>query len=199
MKASGKLSKRSAHDKAATIANRSANLLRPVLLRLYLLYSAEADDWTSDAMEEVCGFSKDIQCDKAQDSDLILQEYESPTSPNAFLSQSRTKKKKIYFYLMLLSAIYCLAVAVTIPAIPALSLQICHGNAAQAAYLYGIANFIRFALEFAVSPVTGCIADSWGRKPLFVLGFMICGAEFMLLSWAPSVPTLMATRAIAGE
>ncbi|RYG59730.1 MFS transporter [archaeon] len=130
--------------------------------------------------------------------DLILQESKEILPTNLPLSQDHNKKKKTYVYLNFLCALYGIVFAITIPAMPAVSLQICQDNAAQAAYLYGIANFTRFALEFVLSPVTGFIADSWGRKPLFVLGFMVCGAEFILLSLVPSVPTLLATRAMAG-
>eukprot|EP01039_Chlorochromonas_danica_P003105 gene3105-3401_t len=85
-----------------------------------------------------------------------------------------------------------------IPALPALTLHLTHDNSSHAAYLYGIANFVRYIMEFFASPIMGSLADSFGRKPMLILSYIICGIEFILLCFFPSIGMLFFTRALAG-
>lgn len=108
------------------------------------------------------------------------------------------KKKKSFLPVSFLYGYYSIVFAMMIPALPALTLHLTHDNSSQAAYLYGIANFVRYIMEFLASPFMGSFADSFGRKPMLILAYVICGVEFVLLWLFPSVGMLFFTRALAG-
>eukprot|EP01033_Poteriospumella_lacustris_P003180 gene3183-2338_t len=107
-------------------------------------------------------------------------------------------RKASYVTICLLFIIYGFAFTILIPALPSLILKLTAQDSAKSSVLYGLANFVRYILEFFVAPVLGSLADAKGRKPVFILAFVICAVEFVLLACFPSIPMIFITRALSG-
>jgi DHA1 family tetracycline resistance protein-like MFS transporter len=112
--------------------------------------------------------------------------------------KSADEKKASYVTICLLFIIYGLSFTILIPALPSLILKLTNHNSTKSSVIYGLANFVRYILEFFVAPVLGSIADAKGRRPVFILAFMICAVEFAMLAYFPSIPMIFITRAMSG-
>lgn len=118
--------------------------------------------------------------------------------PITTATTSTDAPKKSYVIICFLYWYYSLVYTIIIPALPALTLQITNDSSSRAGYLLGVANFVRYIMEFFASPVMGSLADYQGRKPMLISSFAICAVEFGLLCFFPSVGMVFFTRAMAG-
>lgn len=116
----------------------------------------------------------------------------------AFADPAAPANRKSYAVISFLYWYYSVVFTITVAALPALTLQVTNDNDSRAAYLYGFANFVRYIMEFFVSPFLGSAADYTGRKPMLIMAFLICAVEFGLLCFFPSVGMIFFTRAMAG-
>lgn len=66
-------------------------------------------------------------------------------------------------------ALFVTAVAMTVPARPALVLDAVGGGAREAAAVMGVADAMAAAVEIVASPVLGVCSDVVGRRPLLLL------------------------------
>lgn len=133
--------------------------------------------------------------------DKILMKGNSDATGDPFDTKDTTvtpPTKKSYGTVCFLYGYYSIVFTLMIPVLPALMLDQTNDNSSHAAYLYGIASFVRYICEFFASPVMGSLADYKGRKPMLILAFLICAVEFALLFFFPSVGMIFVTRAMAG-
>jgi DHA1 family tetracycline resistance protein-like MFS transporter len=130
----------------------------------------------------------------------MLNEETNPIleSPDNYGSLQRSFKRKSYFSICFLYILYSLSFTLTIPAVPALTLHLTNNDAIHSSYVFGIASFLRYILEFFASPLIGTIADAKGRKVVFLTAFFVSGLEYILLGLFPSIPMLFLTRVLSG-
>jgi MFS family permease len=115
------------------------------------------------------------------------------------LKQSLTgRKKQSYIPVIIAYTFYAITYTIVIPALPALTLNLCHGKSTHSSYLLGLANFARYISEFFAAPLLGTGTDLIGRKPMLFGSIAICGIEYAILSFFPSIEMLFATRIMAG-
>lgn len=107
-------------------------------------------------------------------------------------------KKRSYLPVILAYTFYAITYTIVIPALPGLTLKLCNDNSTHSSYIYGMANFARYISEFFAAPLLGTGTDIIGRKPMLLGSFIICGVEYALLAFFPSIPMLFATRIMAG-
>lgn len=107
-------------------------------------------------------------------------------------------KKRSYLPVIVAYTFYAITYTIVIPALPGLALNLCNGNSTHSSYIYGMANFARYISEFFAAPLLGTGTDIIGRKPMLLGSFIICGVEYALLAFFPSIPMLFATRIMAG-
>lgn len=114
------------------------------------------------------------------------------------LPQKPERPRKSYATVCLLYGYYSIVFTILVPALPALMLEITDDDDSKAAYLLGIANFVRYICEFFASPVMGSLGDYQGRKPMLISSFLVCALEFALLYLIPSTAMVIVTRSMAG-
>lgn len=107
-------------------------------------------------------------------------------------------KKYSYWPIGLLFGLYYVVFTLVIPALPALTLQLENDDSSTAAYLYGLATFVRYIVEFFCAPILGNLTDIYGRKLFLCISFAICAVEFALLAMFPSIAMVFASRAMSG-
>jgi len=106
--------------------------------------------------------------------------------------------KHSYLPIGLLYGFYYIIFTLVIPALPALTLKLENDEASTAAYLYGLANFVRYIVEFFCAPVLGNLTDIYGRRIMLCISFAVCGIEFALLAICPSIAMIFISRAMSG-
>lgn len=131
---------------------------------------------------------------KASDVDDDDYEQEDLKKSLNFTAQ----KKKSYWPVIIVYTFYTIIYTIVIPALPGLALKLSNGSSSASSYVYGMANFARYISEFFAAPVLGAGVDIVGRKPMMLLSFIICGLEYALLAFFPSIPMLFVTRVMAG-
>ncbi len=100
-------------------------------------------------------------------------------------------------FIMLASLIDMISIGLIIPVLPALVGSFTGSHAEQAhwyvvvAGTFGIANFFG-------SPILGALSDSFGRRPVLLIGFCGLMFSFFATAFAPSLRILVGIRLIAG-
>ncbi len=66
------------------------------------------------------------------------------------------------------------------------------------AFAVGIMTALYAAMQFVFAPVLGALSDSIGRRPVLLLSLAGAAVNYAIMAFAPSLPLLLAGRAIAG-
>jgi MFS family permease len=119
-------------------------------------------------------------------------------SPFAPTSPTDQRERRSYIALCTLYVVYGVSFSLLVPALPGLLLDLSGGDTGKSSMLYGSATSVRYLLEFFSAPILGSLADSKGRKFVFVLALAVCACEFALLAVCPSVAMVFVTRAMSG-
>ncbi|MBV9783296.1 MAG: MFS transporter [Acidisphaera sp.] len=95
-------------------------------------------------------------------------------------------------------AIDALGFGIVIPIVPNL-VQALSGEPAGPASLHVGALVATFAAaQFLLAPVLGGLSDSYGRRTVILISITGVAANYLLLTWAPSLPWLFLGRFLAG-
>ncbi len=100
-------------------------------------------------------------------------------------------------FIMLASLIDMISIGLIIPVLPALVGSFTGSQTEQAhwyvllAFTFGIANFFG-------SPILGALSDSYGRRPVLLIGFCGLMFSFFATAFAPSLRILVGIRLVAG-
>lgn len=101
-------------------------------------------------------------------------------------------------FIMLTLLLTVLGFGLIIPVLPKLVTSMAGGTASTAAGTYGIFVAIFSTMQFLFAPVLGTLSDQYGRRPIILLSVMGAAADYLLLSWAPSLEWLFVGRVISG-
>ncbi|MBV9990285.1 MAG: MFS transporter [Alphaproteobacteria bacterium] len=91
-----------------------------------------------------------------------------------------------------------LGLGLAFPILPRLVEQLMGGNISNAAYVVGWLSSGYALMQFLLSPALGALSDSYGRRPVILLGLLGMGANYFLLAFAPTLVWFAAARLISG-
>ena len=100
-------------------------------------------------------------------------------------------------FIMLTVLIDMVAIGLIIPVLPAL-VGIFAGSQADQALWYGVVTFAFSLANFIGSPVLGALSDSYGRRPVLLLGFCGLALSFFATALATALWMLIVVRLFSG-
>jgi len=100
-------------------------------------------------------------------------------------------------FIMLTVLIDMISIGLMIPVLPALVGSFT-GSQADQAYWYGVVTFAFGIANFFASPVLGAMSDTYGRRPILLLGFCGLALNFYATALATAVWVLAAVRLVGG-
>ncbi len=108
--------------------------------------------------------------------------------------QSRTAAMP---FIMLTALIDMISIGLIIPVLPALVGSFT-GSQVDHAFWYGVVTFTFSLANFFGSPVLGALSDSFGRRPVLLIGFCGLAVNFFATALATSLWMLIAARLVGG-
>jgi DHA1 family tetracycline resistance protein-like MFS transporter len=100
-------------------------------------------------------------------------------------------------FIMATALIDMISIGLIIPVLPALVGSFTHSQTDQA-YWYGVVTFAFGFANFFGSPILGALSDSYGRRPVLLIGFCGLMISFFTTALAPSLRVLVGIRVVAG-
>jgi MFS transporter, DHA1 family, tetracycline resistance protein len=100
-------------------------------------------------------------------------------------------------FIMLTVLIDMLSIGIIVPVLPALVGSFT-GSQADQAYWYGVVTFSFSLASFFGSPILGALSDSYGRRPVLLLGFCGLALNFFATALSTAMWMLIASRLIGG-
>jgi MFS family permease len=100
-------------------------------------------------------------------------------------------------FIMITALIDMIAIGLIIPVLPALVGSFA-GSQADQAFWYGAVTFIFSLANFFGSPVLGALSDSYGRRPVLLIGFSGLAVSFFATALSTSLAMLIVIRLIGG-
>ena len=117
------------------------------------------------------------------------------TPPKLFgIRRSRTAAMP---FIMVATLIDMISIGLIIPVLPALVGSFT-GTQTDQALWYGVVTFTFSFANFFGSPILGALADSYGRRPILLVGFSGLMFSFLATAMATSIVMLLCIRLVAG-
>ena len=114
-----------------------------------------------------------------------------------FFAISRRDRAAAMPFIMMTALIDMISIGLIIPVLPALVGQLTSSQTDQA-FWYGAATFAFSIANFVGAPVLGALSDSYGRRPVLLIGFSGLAISFLSTSLVQSMPALIMIRVISG-
>jgi len=121
----------------------------------------------------------------------------SPTESRFKLFAPRHSRSAAMPFIMVTVLIDMISIGLIIPVLPAL-VGILTGSQKDQALWYGVVTFTFSIANFFGSPILGALSDSYGRRPILLLGFCGLMLSFFTNALATSLGTLLIIRLVAG-
>ncbi len=119
------------------------------------------------------------------------------TEPRFKLFTARRSRTAAMPFIMVTALIDMISIGLIIPVLPALVGSFT-GTQADQALWYGAVTFAFSFANFFGSPILGALSDSYGRRPVLLIGFSGLMLSFFTTAMATSVGMLIAIRLVAG-
>jgi MFS transporter, DHA1 family, tetracycline resistance protein len=119
------------------------------------------------------------------------------TEPGFKLFTARRSRAAAMPFIMVTALIDMISIGLIIPVLPALVGSFT-GTKTDQALWYGVVTFTFSFANFFGSPVLGALSDSYGRRPVLLIGFSGLMLSFFTTAMATSVGMLIAIRLVAG-
>jgi DHA1 family tetracycline resistance protein-like MFS transporter len=100
-------------------------------------------------------------------------------------------------FIMLTTLIDMVSIGLIIPVLPALVGSFA-GSQADQAFWYGVVMFAFGLANFFASPILGALSDTYGRRPVLLLGFCGLALSFLATVLATALWMLIAVRLVSG-
>jgi MFS transporter, DHA1 family, tetracycline resistance protein len=111
--------------------------------------------------------------------------------------KSRRDRTAAMPFVMLTVLIDLVSIGLIIPVLPSLVGHFTHSHTEQV-FWYGAVICAFAVANFFGSPILGRLSDSYGRRPVLLIGFCGLGLNFFATALAPSLWVLVAVRFIGG-
>jgi MFS transporter, DHA1 family, tetracycline resistance protein len=85
-----------------------------------------------------------------------------------------------------------------IPVIPKLIEELTGGNVSSASQWGGWLTFAYAIMQFLFAPIMGNLSDQYGRRPILLLSLLGFAADYIFVSFAPTIGWLFVGRLVAG-
>jgi len=121
----------------------------------------------------------------------------SPTELRFNLFAARHSRAAAMPFIMITALIDMISIGLIIPVLPALVGSFT-GTQTDQALWYGAVTFAFSFANFLGSPILGALSDSYGRRPVLLIGFSGLMLSFFTTAVATSVGMLVAIRLVAG-
>jgi DHA1 family tetracycline resistance protein-like MFS transporter len=113
------------------------------------------------------------------------------------LMASRRDRAAAMPFIMLTALIDMISIGLIIPVLPALVGQLT-GSQTDQAFWYGAATFAFSIANFVSAPMLGALSDTYGRRPVLLIGFSGLAISFLSTALVRSMPMLIVIRLIGG-
>ena len=121
-----------------------------------------------------------------------------PQSNSSFkLFAARSNRTAAMPFIMLTALIDMISIGLIIPVLPALVGSFT-GSQTDQAFWYGVVTFAFSIANFFGSPILGALSDSYGRRPVLLIGFCGLALSFFATALATSLGVLIAVRLVGG-
>jgi DHA1 family tetracycline resistance protein-like MFS transporter len=100
-------------------------------------------------------------------------------------------------FIMLTALIDMISIGLIIPVLPALVGSFT-GSQVDQAFWYGVVTFTFSIANFFASPILGALSDSFGRRPVLLIGFAGLAINFFATALATSLWVLLLARLMGG-
>jgi len=120
-----------------------------------------------------------------------------PTEQRFKLFAPRHSRTAAMPFIMVTALIDMVSIGLIIPVLPALVGSFT-GTQTDQALWYGIVTFAFSFANFFGSPILGALSDSYGRRPILLIGFSGLMLSFFTTAMAISIGMLIAIRLVAG-
>src|SRR3954465_12185574 len=100
-------------------------------------------------------------------------------------------------FIMVSVLIDMVSIGIIIPVLPALVGSFT-GSQADQAYWYGVVTFAFSLTNFFGSPALGALSDTYGRRPVQLIGFLGLALNFIFTALATALWMLIAVRLVGG-
>jgi len=110
----------------------------------------------------------------------------------------RTSRRASVAFVIAVVYIDMLGLGLAFPILPRLVEHLLNGDISGAAYVVGWLSSGYALMQFLLSPALGALSDSYGRRPVILLGLLGLGANYFLLAFAPTLIWLTVARLISG-
>jgi DHA1 family tetracycline resistance protein-like MFS transporter len=119
------------------------------------------------------------------------------TRPRFKLFAARRARTAAMPFIMFAALIDMISIGIIIPVLPALVGSFT-GSQADQAFWYGVVTFAFGFANFFGSPVLGALSDSYGRRPVLLIGFCGLALNFFATGLATSLAMLIVVRLVGG-
>ncbi len=120
-----------------------------------------------------------------------------PRSLFTFFTIARRDRAAAMPFIMMTALIDMISIGLIIPVLPALVGQLT-GSQTDQAFWYGAVTFAFSIANFIGAPVLGALSDTYGRRPVLLIGFCGLAISFLSTSLVQSMPALIVIRVISG-
>ena len=117
--------------------------------------------------------------------------------PRFKLFAARRDRTAAMPFIMLTALIDMISIGLIIPVLPALVGSFT-GSQMDQAFWYGVVTFAFGLANFFGSPILGALSDSYGRRPVLLIGFCGLALNFFATGLATSLGMLIAVRLVGG-
>jgi len=116
---------------------------------------------------------------------------------NLKIFSARRDRSAAMPFIMITALIDMIAIGLIIPVLPALVGSFT-GSQTDQAFWYGVVTFAFSFANFFGSPILGALSDSYGRRPVLLIGFSGLALSFFLTALSTSLTMLIVIRLIGG-
>jgi DHA1 family tetracycline resistance protein-like MFS transporter len=117
--------------------------------------------------------------------------------PRAKLFAARISRAAAMPFIMVTALVDMISIGLIIPVLPALVGSLT-GTQTDQALWYGVVTFSFSLANFFGSPFLGALSDSYGRRPVLLIGFSGLMLSFFTTALATSIAMLIGIRLVAG-
>jgi DHA1 family tetracycline resistance protein-like MFS transporter len=121
----------------------------------------------------------------------------TPPQPRFKLFSPRRDRAAAMPFIMLTALIDMISIGLIIPVLPALVGSFT-GSQMDQAFWYGVVTFAFSFANFFGSPILGALSDSFGRRPVLLIGFSGLALSFFATALATSLGMLIVIRLVGG-
>jgi DHA1 family tetracycline resistance protein-like MFS transporter len=136
-------------------------------------------------------------CARKAASEIGYLPYMSYPKPRFKIFSARLDRTAAMPFIMLTVLIDMISIGLIIPVLPALVGSFT-GSQADQAFWYGVVTFAFGLANFFGSPTLGALSDSYGRRPILLIGFCGLAFNFIATGLATTLGMLIAVRLVGG-